>query len=163
MKTITIAALLVALSAPALAQQKAEDHSAHHPAAAASAADMTEGEIRKVDKDAKKLTIKHGEIKNLDMPPMTMVFQVKDASVLDTLKAGDKVQAVIVRCKFPTRRDDGSYVRFDSNACVLVDKDGNPKGTTKNRPVRSAHTNVSMRTTHHTNELPKRRPSKAHA
>ena len=44
-------------------------------------------------------------------------------------KAGDKVQAVIVRVTFPTRRDDGSYVRFDSNACVLVDKDGNPKGT----------------------------------
>ena len=80
MKTITIAALLVALSAPALAQQKAEDHSAHHPAAAASAADMTEGEIRKVDKDAKKLTIKHGEIKNLDMPPMTCLLYTSDAA-----------------------------------------------------------------------------------
>ena len=40
---------------------------------------MTDGEVRKVDKDAKKITLKHGEIKNLDMPPMTMVFQVKDA------------------------------------------------------------------------------------
>ena len=95
MKTITIAALLVALATPALAQQKAEDHSAHHPAAAASAADMIEGEIRKVDKEAKKLTIKHGEIKSLDMPPMTMVFQVKDASVLDKLKVGDKVRFVV--------------------------------------------------------------------
>ena len=66
MKTITIAALLVALATPALAQQKAEDHSAHHPAEAASAADMIEGEIRKVNKEAKKLTIKHGEIKSLD-------------------------------------------------------------------------------------------------
>jgi Cu(I)/Ag(I) efflux system protein CusF len=68
MKTIAITTLLAALAAPALAQQKAEDHSAHHPTAAAPAADMTDGEIRKVDKDAKKLTIKHGEIKNLDMP-----------------------------------------------------------------------------------------------
>ena len=95
MKTITIAALLVALATPALAQQKAEDHSAHHPAEAASTADMIEGEIRKVNKEAKKLTIKHGEIKSLDMPPMTMVFQVKDASVLDKVKAGDKVRFVV--------------------------------------------------------------------
>jgi Cu/Ag efflux protein CusF len=95
MKTITIATLFVALAAPVLAQQKAEDHSAHHPAAAASATDMTEGEIRKVDKDAKKLTIKHGEIRNLDMPPMTMVFQVKDVSLLDRVKAGDKVRFVV--------------------------------------------------------------------
>ena len=95
MKTITIAALLAVLATPALAQQKAEDHSAHHPASAASAADMIEGEIRKVDKEAKKLTIKHGEIKSLDMPPMTMVFQVKDASVFDKLKAGDKVRFVV--------------------------------------------------------------------
>ena len=92
-----------------------------------------------------------------------VVCSVKKALPNGEVKAGDKVQAVIVRVKSPTRRDDGSYVRFDSNACVLVDKDGNPKGTTKNRPVRSAHTNVSMRTTHHTNELPKRRPPKAHA
>ena len=109
MKTITIAALLVALSAPALAQQKAEDHSAHHPATAASAADMTEGEIRKVDKYAKKLTIKHGEIKNLDMPPMTMVFQVRDASVLDTLKAGDKVRFVV-------QKSDTGFVVTDIQA-----------------------------------------------
>ena len=42
------------------------------------ATEMTDGEIRKVDMDNKKLTIKHGNIKNLDMPGMTMVFQVKD-------------------------------------------------------------------------------------
>ena len=57
----------------------------------AAAADMTEGEIRKVDKDTKKITIKHGEIKNLDMPGMTMLFQVKDPAMLDMVKAGDKV------------------------------------------------------------------------
>lgn len=95
MKTLTIATLFAALAVPALAQQKAEDHSAHHPAAAASAADMTEGEIRKVDKDAKKLTIRHGAIRNLDMPAMTMVFEVTDAAMLARVKAGDKVRFVV--------------------------------------------------------------------
>ena len=53
---------------------------------------MTEGEVRKVDKDAGKITIKHGEIKNLDMPAMTMVFRVKDPAMLDEVKAGDKIK-----------------------------------------------------------------------
>ena len=53
---------------------------------------MTDGEVRKVDKDNQKVTLKHGEIKNLDMPGMTMVFNVKDSSMLDNVKAGDKVQ-----------------------------------------------------------------------
>lgn len=110
MKTITLAALLMALATPALAQQKAEDHSAHHPAAAtASAADMAEGEIRKVDQDAKKLTIKHGEIKSLDMPPMTMVFQVKDAGVLEKVKVGDKV-------RFRVQKSDTGFVVTDIQA-----------------------------------------------
>ena len=61
-------------------------------AQAAKAADMTEAEVRKVDKDNKKITLKHGEIKNLDMPPMTMVFQVNDATLLDKVQAGDKVK-----------------------------------------------------------------------
>lgn len=61
---------------------------------AAMAADMTEGEVRKVDKAQKKLTIRHGEIKNLDMPPMTMVFQVRDTVWLDRLKPGDKIRFV---------------------------------------------------------------------
>ena len=52
---------------------------------------MSEGEIRKVDKDARKITIKHGELKNLEMPPMTMVFQVKDPEMVDKVKQGDKV------------------------------------------------------------------------
>ena len=75
----------------------------------AVAPELTSGEIRKVDKDAKKLTIKHGEIKNLDMPPMTMVFQVKDASVLDTLKAGDKVRFVV-------QKSDTGFVVTDIQA-----------------------------------------------
>ncbi|MBX3374334.1 MAG: 50S ribosomal protein L14 [Phycisphaeraceae bacterium] len=58
-----------------------------------------------------------------------VVCSVKKALPNGDVKAGDKVKAVIVRTKYPTRRSDGSYVRFDSNACVLVNEDGNPKGT----------------------------------
>jgi len=68
---------------------------AHHQPASTSAASGTslaDGEVRKVDKDAKKITIKHGPIQSLDMPPMTMVFQVKDTAMLDQVKVGDKVR-----------------------------------------------------------------------
>ena len=65
--------------------------------------EMTNGEIRKIDKTNKKITIKHGEIKNLDMPGMTMVFQVKDPVMLDTVKAGDKV-------KFRVEKEGGALV-----------------------------------------------------
>ena len=60
--------------------------------AMATAADLAEGEVRKVNKDTQKITLKHGAIKNLDMPGMTMVFQVKDPALLDKVKAGDKVR-----------------------------------------------------------------------
>jgi len=59
---------------------------------ALAAGDLTDGEIRKVDKDAGKITIKHGPIRNLDMPQMTMVFQVKEQGMLEQVKAGDKVR-----------------------------------------------------------------------
>lgn len=69
---------------------------AHHtktPAASvAQAVPMTQGEVRKIDKAAKKITLKHGPIVNLGMPAMTMVFQVADAAMLDQFKAGDKVK-----------------------------------------------------------------------
>ena len=58
----------------------------------AAAVEMTEGVVRKVDMDAKKITIKHGAIKHLDMPPMTMVFQAKDPAVLEKVQKGDKVK-----------------------------------------------------------------------
>ncbi|MEO7710993.1 MAG: copper-binding protein, partial [Caldimonas sp.] len=53
--------------------------------------DVSEGEVRKIDKENNKITLKHGEIKNLGMPGMTMVFQVKEPAMLDTVKPGDKV------------------------------------------------------------------------
>ena len=89
MKLLT-AILLAALAAsPVHAQTSKGGHDSHHPAAG-----MSDGEVRKVDKDAKKITIKHGPLANLDMPPMTMVFQVKDPAMLDKVKAGDKVKFV---------------------------------------------------------------------
>ena len=67
-------------------------HSGSAQGATAQAGGMAEGEIRKVDKDAKKITVKHGPLPKLDMPAMTMVFQVKDPAMLDQVKAGDKVR-----------------------------------------------------------------------
>lgn len=56
---------------------------------------LADGEVRKIDLGAKKITLKHGEIKSLDMPPMTMVFQVKDPALLGKVKVGDKVQFTV--------------------------------------------------------------------
>ena len=53
---------------------------------------LSDGEIRRIDKDAKKITLRHGPLANLDMPAMTMVFQVKDPGMLDQAKVGDKVR-----------------------------------------------------------------------
>jgi Cu(I)/Ag(I) efflux system protein CusF len=63
--------------------------------AAMAALPEVDGEVRKIDLSAKKITIKHGEIKNLDMPPMTMVFQVKDPALLTKAKVGEKVQFTV--------------------------------------------------------------------
>ena len=65
--------------------------------------ERVQGEIRKVDRENRKITIKHGDIKSLDMPAMTMVFNVKDAALLDVAKAGDKV-------RFGVAREDGKFV-----------------------------------------------------
>ena len=61
-------------------------------AATASGSELADAEVRKVDKEKRKVTLKHGAIKSLDMPPMTMVFQVKDAAMLDKLQPGDKIR-----------------------------------------------------------------------
>lgn len=91
--------LASALTFPLTTQ--AQEKTSDIKATSATSVDMTDGEIRKLDKDAKKVTIKHGEIKNLDMPGMTMVFRVKDPAVLDTFKVGDKV-------KFKAEKADGA-------------------------------------------------------
>ncbi len=58
-----------------------------------------------------------------------IVCSVKSVIAGSDFKKGAVVKAVIVRCKQPTRRADGSYVRFDSNAAVIIDNDKNPRGT----------------------------------
>jgi Cu(I)/Ag(I) efflux system protein CusF len=75
MRRIAAVLFTLALAVPALGQSE-----------------LSDGEVRKVDKEAKKITIKHGPLANLDMPPMTMVFQVKESAMLDQVKAGDKVK-----------------------------------------------------------------------
>jgi Cu(I)/Ag(I) efflux system protein CusF len=80
-KRVIMTLVVLLLTLPAWADE------AHHRADA-----LTNGEVRKVDVAAKKITIKHGPIQNLDMPAMTMVFQVKDPALLDQVKAGDMVK-----------------------------------------------------------------------
>ena len=96
---LTLSAL--ALLAPMAAMA---DEAHHKPAAAAgaAAADMTDGEVRKIDMEGSKITLKHADIKSLDMPGMTMVFVVKDKAMLDKLKTGDKV-------KFKAINDAGKF------------------------------------------------------
>ena len=60
------------------------------------------GEITKLDKAAGKVTLKHGEIKNLDMPPMTMVFRVAEPKMLDSLSVGGRIS-------FTAEKLDGQY------------------------------------------------------
>ena len=58
---------------------------------------MTTGEVTKLDKASGRVTLKHGEIKNLDMPPMTMNFRVADPKLLDDVVVGDRVRFVAER------------------------------------------------------------------
>jgi Cu(I)/Ag(I) efflux system protein CusF len=88
--------LSLALSVSAHAQYPpaARDTRTPSPAAASAGAstELIEGVVRKVDRDAKKLTMRHGPIKNLDMPEMSMVFRVTDPKMLDGLKPDAKVR-----------------------------------------------------------------------
>ena len=103
-KIVANVAATVALLAFNSAMAQSHDHGHHAPAAAAGQElALSEGEVKKVDKDTGRLTIKHGSLENLGMSGMTMVFGVKDVSALDTLKAGDKI-------KFVAERLDGRLV-----------------------------------------------------
>lgn len=70
---------------------------------AAAVENMADAEVRKIDLENKKITLRHGFIKNLDMPAMSMVFNVRDATLLDKVKVGDKV-------KFSAEKLDGLFV-----------------------------------------------------
>ncbi|MEP6609822.1 MAG: copper-binding protein [Burkholderiaceae bacterium] len=93
MKTVisTLSISLLVATSTAFAQTAAPSpNAAIKPAQ--EMADMVVGEVRKIDKDAGKITLRHAEIKKLDMPAMTMVFKVKDPGMLEKFKAGDKVR-----------------------------------------------------------------------
>ncbi|WP_092950583.1 copper-binding protein [Paracidovorax konjaci] len=102
-KLNTLLVLVAALAASVQAFAATPTGAPMVMAEGAAAGDMVDGEVRKVDMEAKKITIKHGDIKNLDMPGMTMVFQVKDPAMLDKVKAGDKV-------KFKAEKAGGAIV-----------------------------------------------------
>ncbi|MCU0813300.1 MAG: copper-binding protein [Burkholderiaceae bacterium] len=67
-----------------------------------AAAQTADGEVRRIDKAQGKITLRHGEIKSLEMPPMTMVFRVQDPAMLERVAVGDKV-------KFDAAKIDGNY------------------------------------------------------
>ena len=100
--------LFAGISLALLTPMAALANDAHHkPAPAetstpAGVADMTDAEVRKIDMDTGKVTLRHADIKSLDMPAMTMVFVVKDKTMLDKLKTGDKV-------KFKAINDAGKF------------------------------------------------------
>ena len=82
-----------AADAPAKTEAKAK----------APSAPLTAGEVKKVDREAKKVTIQPGPIENLKMPPMTMVFRVKDPAMLEGLEPGAKI-------RFRAEEADGGYL-----------------------------------------------------
>ena len=92
MQRMLIAALLALAGATAVYATGSADRGAAPDAGREQGrAALAEGEIRRIDREAKKVTIRHGPLRNLDMPAMTMVFKVKDAAILDRLQPGDKV------------------------------------------------------------------------
>lgn len=104
--TLTVAQLLaataLATALPAMAQT-ATDHSKmdhgkmdHSKMGMAATPAVADGEVRKIDKENGKITIRHGEIKHMDMPPMTMVFTAKDKALLDKVQVGQKIQFTVV-------------------------------------------------------------------
>ena len=94
----------VATAGPQGGDHGHDAHASHNPAAdQAATTELSDGEVRKIDKETGKITLKHGEIKNLDMPSMTMVFQVKDKALLDKVQPGDKV-------RFKAETENGNLV-----------------------------------------------------
>lgn len=94
----SVTALVVLIGAPGIAHAQMDTKT--------DMSQMADGEIRKVDKETGKVTIKHGDIQSLDMPGMTMVFTAKEKTLLDKVQAGDKV-------KFAVINDGGKMVITD--------------------------------------------------
>lgn len=98
---LAIALAMTATASIAAAQQGAHgdhgSHDAHAGHQAAAPAELTDGEVKKIDKETGKITLRHGELKNLNMGAMTMAFRVKDQAMLDQVKVGSKVKFAVDR------------------------------------------------------------------
>jgi len=95
MKAFITSSLIALAALGAVNAQAAGDHMGHDMSAHASTSaemQMVDGQVKKVDKSAGKVTLSHGPLVNLNMPAMTMVFRVKEAGWLDQMKAGDKIR-----------------------------------------------------------------------
>lgn len=90
MKSLVKAALIATLALSSVSGAYAQSE----PATTTASNSMSSGEVKKVDKSAGKVTIKHGPLKNIRMDAMTMVFRVKEPSMLEQVKAGDKINFV---------------------------------------------------------------------
>jgi Cu/Ag efflux protein CusF len=101
--TLICSAVLSVSAVSSFSQTTAPAAPTSAPVAAPMAKEMADAEVRKVDKEAKKVTLKHGPIKSLDMPSMTMVFQVRDEKLFERLVAGEKI-------KFTAEQLQGAYV-----------------------------------------------------
>jgi Cu/Ag efflux protein CusF len=91
------------LAAPTAGAQSPAGPAAEQSAAAPET-ELASGEVRRIDREQQKITLRHGEIRSLDMPPMSMVFRVGSADLLDAVKVGDKVLFAAIKDA------DGSFV-----------------------------------------------------
>lgn len=91
-----LAATALALSSLISAQAFAATAAEPTPMAMTESPSLTDGQVKKIDKERGKITIQHGAIKHMDMPGMTMVFLAKDKAMLEKVKAGDKVRFMVV-------------------------------------------------------------------
>lgn len=102
--SLIIAALGLAFGGSALAQHSSHSHhghaspagGAHAPAISNEESEWVEGEVRRIDREQGRVTLRHGDIRSLDMPAMTMVFHVSDARLIDALAPGDSVRFRVI-------------------------------------------------------------------
>lgn len=90
-----LAATALLVAAPVFGQYK--QGTTPPPQSSAARADMADGEVRRIDKAKGTILIKHGEIKSINMAPMTMGFKLQDPKMADGLAVGDKIRFVVAQ------------------------------------------------------------------
>lgn len=101
---VIVPTALAAISIPAWPQARSEQ-AANHAANVGDAEDMASGEVRRIEKGQNTITLKHGAISSISMPPMTMTFKVRDPALLEKVRVGDKI-----RFRAEVARDGTTYV-----------------------------------------------------